>query len=545
MGQFSIITSFTHQKLPKYWMTRWTLPTFLIHQLYCISLGLLALLSTSGAIAQATYDTAEQRLQSAIATPEFMLNHWIELPQAPTKLKSRLHKLSLREAILLALRYNPNIQNAELDRVVQRYQLRTAYNQFELQYALGGAASIQHSRFSQVGSATNHALIVSPEANFQTPLGTRFNLRIDNNANINTNYSPVLNFSLTQPLLRGLDPAVNQTSLRNAIDMDALNRLNLNQAVMNQITQVITNYRALILSSNNLENQQRQLTEARTSFKVNEQKIKSGQLAPTANVQQSYQIESLNLMVEQAQNDFQNSAQTLLQTIGLDPHMRLSVPQDVTVTHLTIPDLDATIATALSHNTQYLAQKMALAADERAYRVAKNQQLWQLDLSANVQSGALTSVDGVRGLRSIYNGHNINESAQLMLTIPINDVNRKGQLIQAKITLEKDRLNLQALKRALITEVTNAINTLKSQVKRYHLAQKQVNLATQSYELEKQKQQAGIATSLDVNNTQNQLLQAQANLIGVKVAYLNQLSALQRLIGTTLKAWHINLRYGQ
>lgn len=73
------------------------------------------------------------RLRKAMSNPEFMLHNWIELPTSPNAKKKKIYKLSLREAILLALRYNPNIQNAELDRIVQYYQLRLANNEFELQ----------------------------------------------------------------------------------------------------------------------------------------------------------------------------------------------------------------------------------------------------------------------------------------------------------------------------------------------------------------------------------------------------------------------------
>lgn len=126
----------------------------------------------------------------------------------------------------------------------------------------------------------------------------------------------------------------------------------------------------------------------------------------------------------------------------------------------------------------------------------------------------------------------------------MNDIGRRSQLINAKVQLEKDKINLIAAKRALITSVTNTINNIQSLAKRYELAQKQVKLAEQSYALEKKKQQAGISSALDVNNTQNQLIQAQSGLIGAKIAYLNQLSALQRILGTTLDYWQIKLRYG-
>lgn len=488
---------------------------------------------------------AGERLRQAIANPETMLDQWVSLPTSPAARKKKSVRLSEREAILLALRYNPNIQNAELDRIVQRYQLRLANNEFELQYALGASGAIQKSTYNGVGSDTSRSVIASPEMKYKSKLGTQASLMIDNNVGANNNYNPVLNLSLTQPLLRGFSRAANEAVLLDAKDNDWFNKLSTRQAIVDQVTQVIGAYRALILSANNLENQRAQLKEAKKTYTINKQKIAAGQLEPTGNIQQSYQIESLSLLVEQGANDFNTAAQDLLQSIGLDPDMHLSVPSDVTLHKLIVPNLQQAIDTALQHNTQYLAQKMAIRIDERAYTVAKNQQLWQLDAAGTIQSGVVNDVMGnAGGIRSIYNGNNTTESARLTLTVPLHDLSRRSQLINAKVRLEKDRINLIAVRRALVTNVTNTVRTIQSLVKRYQLAQKQVRLAEQSYQLEKKKRQAGISSVLDVNNTQNQLIQAQSGLIGAKIAYLNQLSALQRMLGTTLEDWHIQLRYG-
>jgi outer membrane protein TolC len=490
-------------------------------------------------------EMAGDRLRKAIAQPELMLNNWIDLPTSPSSRSKKAYRLSLREAILLALRYNPNIQNAELDRIIARYQLRLAHNEFELQYALGAAGTIQNSRFNGVGNNTSHSVLASPELNVRTKLGTQASLNIDNNVNENNNYNPILNLTVTQPLLRGFGRTANEASLLDALDNEQLNKIVLKQSVVDQITQVIVSYRTLILSANNLKNQRLQLQEARTFYNINEKKIKAGRLEPTGNIQPSYQIESLSLMVEQGENDFNTASQDLLQSIGLDPEMHISIPSDVTLKKILVPNLEQAIETALHHNVAYIAQKMALTADERAYQVAKNQQLWQLDASAAVQSGTVNDLTGNSGgIRGIYNGNNTTQAARLNLTIPLNDVNRRSQLINAKIRLEKDRINLIAAKRALITTVTNTVKTIESLAKRYELAQKQVRLAEQSYALEKKKQQAGISTALDVNNTQNLLIQAQSGLIGAKIAYINQLSSLQRILGTTLDYWDIKLRYG-
>ncbi|MBA2655389.1 MAG: TolC family protein [Tatlockia sp.] len=472
-----------------------------------------------------------------------MLKNWVNLPRSPDVNSHKMHHLSLREAIMLALRYNPNIQNAELDRIVQRYQLRLAHNEFELQYALGASAAIDQSQYSGVGKTTNTTYLVTPELNWTSKMGTQIGLNIDNNVSNYNSFSPVLNFSIKQPLLRGFGRAANESGLLNAIDGEWLNKLSLQQAVIDQVTQVINAYRALILGANNLQNQKLQLEEAQKTYQINEKKIAAGQLEPTGNIQQSYQVESLSLMLEQVENNFKVAAQDLLQIIGLDPKMRLAVPSNVVVDKIILPNLQASIAWALEHNLQYLAQKMALRADQRAYKLAQNQQRWQLDLGANIQTGRISNVNS-NTHPSIYNGQNTNKTASLTLTIPLHDLSRRSQLINAKVKLEKDKLNLLAMKRALETTITNTITSIESLAKRYRLAEKQVILAEKSYILEKKKLQAGIASALDVNNTQNQLIQAQRGLIDAKIAYLNQLSNLDRILGTTLEHWHIKLRYG-
>lgn len=501
------------------------------------------ILSTGSSLAASM--PSDDRLTKAIKNPEYMIKHWIDLPISPSVHTQKKRRLSLREAILLALRYNPNIQNAELDRIVQRYQLRLAHNAFEVQYALAGTAWAERTNYAGIGSVTTDRYLASPEVSLNNKYGTKAALTMDNNVAPMGSYNPLLNASLTQPLLRGFGKAVNEVGLLNAMDNERLNKINLQQAVIDQITQVIISYRALVLSANNLKTQESQLKEAHLSFSINEKKIAAGQLEPTANVQQSYQIESLSLLVEQARNDFNTATQDLLQAIGLDPEMRLAVPSDVNLGQIHIPSVSKAIEQALTHNAQFLALQTLIRADERAYTVAKNQQLWQLDATANVQAGVSTDVQNQSGaFGNIYNGNNITESAGVRLTVPLHDLNRRDQLISAKIRLEKDRLNLMAAKRALMTLIKNTINTIESQAKRYKLAQRQVELAAKSYELEKKKQQAGIASGLDVSNTQNQLIHAQIGLIGAKIAYLNQVATLQRVLGTTLDEWQITLRYG-
>ena len=146
---------------------------------------------------------ARTRLKEAIKNPEYLLDHWIDLPTSPEASTQKTLHLTLREAILLALRYNPNIQNAELDRIAQRYQLRLAHNEFELQYALAGTAVVEKSRYSGIGNASTRSYFAAPEFDIKSKLGTEASLKMDNTVAAIGTYNPLMTLSLTQPLLRG------------------------------------------------------------------------------------------------------------------------------------------------------------------------------------------------------------------------------------------------------------------------------------------------------------------------------------------------------
>jgi outer membrane protein len=488
-------------------------------------------------------ESAHERLEKALIDPEFMLDNWVGLPIAPETNKKKTYHLSLKDAILLTLRYNPNIQNEELDRITQRYDLRLAYNKFELQYALEGSVAYQKTTAQGITTPGNQNYIVSPSLNLETLLGTTFNVNINNNYDSFYTYNPVLSVELNQPLLRGFGSAINGAPLLNAIDNDAINKYRLNQNIISQITTVITQYHGVIANANNLISQKQQLKEAEKTFQTNKKKIEAGKLEPTGNIQQGYQVETIRGAMIDSENALKTSMQVLLQAIGLDPKMNIRVPSDVALNDIEIPNLKESIDYALSHNTDYITQVLRVKQDERAYKVQLNQQLWELNLQAGTTFGSPTGVVLGSSTSNPFDGRNVTSSINLKLKVPIHDLQRKSGLINAKITLEKDKIALAKAKRELITKVKNSIITIQARVRRYKLAKKQVALARQSFAIEQKKQSAGIATLIDVKTTQDQLLSSQRSLINAKIDYLDQIAQLNSILGTTLEKWGVKVRY--
>lgn len=495
---------------------------------------------------------AEQRIEEgqnnmdrAYIDPEFVLYNDLQVPVAPTVLgKRRKLKLTLKEAILLSLRYNPNVINSEIDRIIQRYDLRVAEYQFEWQYTLTGSLFAQDSRFQGINQPFNSNFLITPGASLKTSLGGSVAMQLPIKTDFHT-WNPQFNLEFRQPLLRGLGSDVTLAPLRTAFDTEELNKLTLKANVIKVVTDVIKNYRALINANQQVLIQLNAMKAAEKTIRDNEAKIKAGQLETTANVQQQSQVEQIRLTYLQNLITQQNAAQILLNSIGLDPDIDIAVPDDVQVAKkLTVPDLQKTLDQALKNNIDYVSSLISFKGLKRQLLLQIDAQRWELNAVGIVQVGNQAGVPPDAGFLNLFNGRNRLESIALNLAVPINDIPRKQLLINARLTMEKAQIALTAQERALLAIIKNTLKALDIQIKQIQVAELTVQLAKQSYEIQLKKQQAGISDSILVTNAQDQYISSQSAVIVSKITYLNTVADLQALLATTLDEWGVKLRYG-
>lgn len=495
------------------------------------------------AVSEAEVSTARQELKQAIDNPEYLMYHSLHLPTSPNLEQKKTIRLTLREAILLSLRYSADLQSTELDRILARYQLRIEQNTFELQYALSGNNMFNWAK-TDGASAYNQNWQLSSSVSKKSRWGGTGTATLNQVIGTGFKYSPQLVLDFEQPLLRGAGPSVVEQGLNDRLDTEIINKLSLKQSYIDKVVSVITAYRGLIRQKNTYQTQQESLKEAKYTYWVNKKRIEAGELEKTGNIQQEYQVANLSVTLESQKNGLMQSKRSFLQLIGLDPTLPIEVPNDVTLAaSLKAPDVQSSINYALSHNTAYLNALIQYRITKRAYVAAQNQQLWQLNLRASQTYGSAAVFPFANGgFSNISNGRNQTSSVGLNLSVPVNDLNRNSSLISAKVSLEKQRLLLLAQKRQVETEVINKIIAIQTNINLYKMSLKQLELAERSYNIEIQKRKVGIASSLDVTNTQNQLINAKNSVIGSKIAYLEGMSALEQFLGTTLDVWKIKVR---
>ncbi|MBI5447449.1 MAG: TolC family protein [Gammaproteobacteria bacterium] len=446
-------------------------------------------------------------------------------------------RLSMREAVLLALRYNPSIQSQELQRVVDKFALRVAENNFELQYAL--TASGQYGR-----SITNNISIyssgtqVTQTTTLNNSLGTQFSAQVNNLTSTQGINTTNVTLSVTQPLMQGFGEEVTLAGIRNARDSEFLSRLNLKNTTAQAITIIISDYRQVVAAVNQLKIQRLTLENDSKTYRQLELQIKSGQRAPAEAVQSKAAIAQDNLSIKQSENLLAQAKQTLLNDIGLNPCTPIDVMSDIDTQNLKVPLLEEAMQVGLANNFAYQASLIQQGQNRRNLVVAKDQERTSLNLTLSNTLG-----DGQGLNMSNLNGSNDSQqNVQVEVSVPIRNFAKKQAVLQAKVAIEQQEVAIAQSRRNLETQVINAITNLKLLKQQVELAKQARDLAKRNLEISKIKLSYGRVTMFEVSNLQNSLTSSELAVVSNQINYLNALSQLQFLIGTTLNTWDIQLR---
>jgi outer membrane protein len=116
---------------------------------------------------------------------------------------------------------------------------------------------------------------------------------------------------------------------------------------------------------------------------------------------------------------------------------------------------------------------------------------------------------------------------QSRFLLPLNNV---GQYLAAEL---KDNIEIE------IMDAVRNINIKWEQVK---LAQRSRDLSKQQLDIELEKLKVGRSENFQIVIFQNDLIRAENNEIRAKMDYLNALTNLDALLGTTLERWGVNIR---
>lgn len=451
-------------------------------------------------------------------------NHQIETRYFSAERERSLTKeMRLEDAILLALRNNPQIQSARLQRVVDKFSLEVARNEFWPHYGISGVATYSKGSKPDYGA--------SPEVTLKTAIGTQ--IAVSGETGLNANDENRMALTVTQPLLRGFGPKVNLAGYHNSLDNEESNKLTLRDRFQTTITEVITAYYQVVQDYNRLDVDNASLKESEQTLHATKMQIKAGKRPETDISQQAAQVAQQRFAITQDLNTIDQDTQKLLILLGLNPHAKITINKKIDLSLQQLPSKEESVRVAMCNNINYRKGLLTLKTKYRDLDVAKNNQLWDLSVTASNAQNILTKFQDIQADRRVV----------LNLDIPIDDKPRQQTLVNAKIGLDQFKIDLHNAERQLVSDVITALRNLSAQREQIKLAEKSVEYSEQSMRIAQKKFQYGRSSMFEVTSLQRQVTSQQQTLINQKITYLNTMAQFEQTLGTALKRWGVEIIY--
>lgn len=512
--------------------------------------------------------------------------------------------LTLREAIMLALRNNKdievardNVRLAEADLLTvrgaydprlsaQSYYERIKTPAASLLSGASGAAEI--SDFT----ATSRLEGLTPKfgGNYRFDFSS---IRQTSNSQfnaLNPSYPTALTFSYIQPLVRGLRFDLPRRNIEVARKNLSLTDAQFRQRAIEAITGVQRSYWDLVFALRNLQIQRESLNDARTQLAHNRRMVAEGSLAPIDIIAAQTQVANLEQAEFSALEDVTRAENNLKNLVAEDQHAAIwtasVVPTDDV--DLTVPQiaLSEAMRAALQNRPELKGSDLAREINQLDQKLYRDQTRPQVDFVGSYgvvgNAGTLASpnnpftssndelrarvnelsvIGGLQPLppqptavvppdligsypRSLANlGTNQfnNFRAGVTFSLPLRNRTAEGQLAHSLIEGNRIATQRQQLEQLIQVEVRNALQSVTTAQARLRSAAVARENAEQQYDSEKRKLDVGQSTVFLVLERQTALTIARGNELRAQTDLNKSIAELQRATGNSLTANNVTV----
>lgn len=445
--------------------------------------------------------------------------------------------LTLAEAVFIGLRDNRAIRGEYLQRVADRFALRVAESAFDPRLNIG--ATVSHARATGARGTTT---TLGPVVTLATVTGAQFTFSwLNNQTNIRGQpgrASSGLGVNMIQPLLAGGGIEVATAPLRIARISEQASRLRLRGAVIDQVTEIILAYRALVQAQEQLRIAQESLTRARELLEVNRTLIAAGRLAQVELVQSEAALAQQELSLLGSQNGAEQARLALLLLMAVDPSTRIRAAERPAAEPATV-DIAAASRAAEGNQPGYLVRRLGLEVNRINLDLARNSRLWDVSLVAGAGQQAaradlFRTLDALREARADFN-------IGLQVNIPIGVLSREQIEVNATVLLRQTELQIEQARDQLRAAVEDAVRQVDTQRRTAQAARRARELANAQLQAELARLQAGRSSNFQVVSFQSVLASTESAELSAVIAYSNALTNLDRVVGSTLDTWRIRL----
>jgi len=449
--------------------------------------------------------------------------------------------LTVREVIVLALRHSRTLENARLNRAVERFALRIAEDEFRPRLTMNAYtdrnATDRVDETAGVGSAIRLRIPTGGEL-----AGTSRVADLGDGAPAFASHAGTVDLTFVQPLLRGAGFGVARAALRTARVGERIKVLAFEGAVIDLTSQAIRAYRSYVQAGRRNEIAERSLERAQGLLEVNRLLVKAGRMAERDIIQAEADIARRELDVVAARGGLDAVRLSLIDLLDLDTGTGFKLAEELGAGQAETSSIDVPTALeiALANRPDYQIGLLSLENAEIQALVARNQRLWDLSLTlGRTFMGSGDDADAAIGGLDLTGNR-----VSLDISVPVG----RGAAGQAQLAyrravagLQAQRNRLDDLRQRIAIEVRNAVRDVQLAEQQMELARRARSLALRQTEIEREKLNLGVTTNFQIVAFENDLVSAENVELDALVNRLNAATALDITLGTTLQRWGIEI----
>lgn len=458
-------------------------------------------------------------------------------------------KLSLDEAIRLALEKNPQIKVDAYDRSIARADWLAEIGRFDP--ALTFRRSYSESNTPSYGPATLSDLYKSDEYSLAlegtTPWGLSYRIggtasnerrAIDPDA-----FATFGGIQVTQPLLRGFGFGSNLRGVRIARANRGIADWTFRQSAIDTITAVITAYSDVSYAQNLLRITRRARELSAGLVAENERRFAVGSMSENDVVQARARSAARDQAILFAEQNLRDSVNRLRQLIGetefpIEPEAIVVEPPEITGEPLI--SLQDDLKIAFDKRPDYQAAQLGVDIYRANHVYARNQLLPQLDFVGSYGYRGLDSDFGV-SRRMVHDRENRAYSAGIVVSVPLTFTEGRGRLRSARLKMRQSEADLERLEQDIAVSVASAAGQIETTRRRVAANRAAYELARQALDDELKKLRAGTSSTFFVLNLQEQLAAVESNLYQSLADQRRAYANYDRALGRTLDVHSITL----
>jgi outer membrane protein len=499
-------------------------------------------------------------------------------------------RLTLKEAIYIAIRNNPGLTAVQLDPIAAQESVKFANaafdpdltSQLDVSKSVNPVSSpfeVEDSKaytqklydwnfaINKVSAYTNGTLGITFDNN-RTLSNSTFSA-------VNPSYTPLLEASLVQPLLRNFGWQFATLNVRLAESAQRTSQWSYGSSLNDFIQRIGNDYWGVVQAQENLRVAESALKFNNDLVRVNRISLQVGTLAPIDLQEAQSAAATAEANVYAAEAALKTARAQLRQDVMLNPAGTF-VPEGIEPADSPNPNfvINETEETALERMVQY---SPALGGMREAIRTAllqvkfdENQVLPQLNLGAQVGmtgvagttpcipsfgSGPTNCVIGstkgdqlpFRGiygdaLDRLFSFGFYNYAAAITFEMPLDNAAAKATLAQARVAYEQSRMQYREALSQAVVQVESAIANLHAFEKQVEATRNATFYAEQSLHDEQVEFRVGMATTHDLLQYQEELVTAQGNEVQADVGLENARLALWHAEGTLMNVFNIDFQ---